>query len=553
MGRPGDPARSAFLGELGGQAKGEDRAVIGRARLEEQLAAHGPAQLPRDIQAETAALVGRPLGAAHEPTEQPQSILLGDAWTAVGQGHAQARRRAVRGDPDRDRRAPAVLHGVVEQRPEDLVELIRIGDREPAGGPVLQAEGDFGRAERLPGLPDPSRQRDHLGSRVDRARLEPRDGQQLPDHPRQALGLFGDDAESLVGPVELELLGVRADARQRCLEAVADAAQEVVLGRVELEELRILGCDLAEQLGVADRHRKLAGEQLQEVLVRPLPGARGRQASHEHAQVFVTDPQDGSQRARFTGHDLVRRHRRRVPEDHGRIDHAKGGLGIEGSVADQEFHAVARRCGLDGGQDPAQLAIASLEVGGQAIVAVGEAGELVVAGHPDRRRQIAGRDSIHGGRDGPQRSSQVRGQEIRDEDREQHGDGQSEEQETGQARVDARPAKRRPDRENEQAERGHRQDRRQDQGEGQARPEAEAAGGLVLAVALGRVQEVARLRIALSRVKIAVGVSHRVVPEPSSTVAGTSRYPTPRTVCRCTGRFGSRSTFWRSRRIVTQT
>ena len=37
------------------------------------------------------------------------------------------------------------------------------------------------------------------------------------------------------------------------------------------------------------------------------------------------------------------------------------------------------------------------------------------------------------------------------------------------------------------------------------------------------------------------------------TLLAISRYPTPRTVCTWTGRLGSTSTFWRRRRIVTQT
>ena len=40
---------------------------------------------------------------------------------------------------------------------------------------------------------------------------------------------------------------------------------------------------------------------------------------------------------------------------------------------------------------------------------------------------------------------------------------------------------------------------------------------------------------------------------PAGISTATSRYPTPRTVSRCTGLLGSSSSFWRSRRIVTQT
>ena len=73
------------------------------------------------------------------------------------------------------------------------------------------------------------------------------------------------------GPVLVELLGVRPDARQRRLEVVAHAAQEVVLGGVELEQLLVLGLDRGEQLGVADGRGHLAREQLEQVLVGAAP------------------------------------------------------------------------------------------------------------------------------------------------------------------------------------------------------------------------------------------------------------------------------------------
>ena len=82
-----------------------------------------------------------------------------------------------------------------------------------------------------------------------------------------------------------ELVGVGADAGQRRLEVVADAAEEVVLGRIELEQLGVLGLDLGEQLGVPDGDRDLAREQLEEVLVGALPAPRRRQVTDEDTRV----------------------------------------------------------------------------------------------------------------------------------------------------------------------------------------------------------------------------------------------------------------------------
>ena len=66
-----------------------------------------------------------------------------------------------------------------------------------------------------------------------RARLDPAHRQQLADHPRQPVGLLGDDPEAPVRRVRRQLLRVAADARERRLEVVRDAAQEVVLRLVE--------------------------------------------------------------------------------------------------------------------------------------------------------------------------------------------------------------------------------------------------------------------------------------------------------------------------------
>ena len=122
--------------------------------------------------------------------------------------------------------------------------------------------------ERLPGPPDARRERNDLAPGVERPGLEPGHGQQLADHPAT-----GDpDCSAMIpsrrsGRSFCDLVGVGADARQRRLEVVTDAAEEVVLRGIELEELGVLGLDRGEQLGVADRDGDLARKEFEEVLV----------------------------------------------------------------------------------------------------------------------------------------------------------------------------------------------------------------------------------------------------------------------------------------------
>ena len=109
---------------------------------------------------------------------------------SVRHGHRDA--AAARSTPTctAHRGATAVLHGVVEQRPEDLVDLVRVGHGEPAAGLVDQLEGDVARPQRLPRPPDARREREDLGHRAQDAGVEPADGQQLADHPREAVALL---------------------------------------------------------------------------------------------------------------------------------------------------------------------------------------------------------------------------------------------------------------------------------------------------------------------------------------------------------------------------
>src|SRR5260370_308502 len=96
--------------------------------------------------------------------------------------------------------------------------LAREADRERGPGAraaIVALEGGAGLAEGLPGAPDMGRQREDLGPRLQRPGLEARHGQELANHPRQPVGLLGDDREAPIRVVGRELVGIGPDARER--------------------------------------------------------------------------------------------------------------------------------------------------------------------------------------------------------------------------------------------------------------------------------------------------------------------------------------------------
>ena len=131
---------------------------------------------------------------------------------------------------------------------------------------------------------------------------------------------------------------------------------------------------------------------------------------------------------------------------------------------------------LDRRKDPAQLPVAALEVRGQAVVALGEPRELVVAGHADRgRRSPADTRStaaaiVRRGR------GQVGHERVGREDRERDHDREREQEETPEVRVG--PLVAAAEDEEQDPEAGEGQDRRRDQGDRQprAKPEPRAFG-----------------------------------------------------------------------------
>ena len=182
---------------------------------------------------------------------------------------------------------------------------------------------------------------------------------------------------------------------KRRLEVVADAAQEVVLDLAQLAQLAVLVLDLGEQLGVADRDADLAGVQVEQGLVGPLPGPCRGQARQEETQPLVAGAKLGADRdARRRG--CAPRARR----CRGRRTAASAAMKPNAARASRaaslghRVDAVARLGRLDRGQDQPELAVAPLGVAGQAVVALGQLGQDVAARRPGsagsgRRRRRA--------------------------------------------------------------------------------------------------------------------------------------------------------------------
>ena len=184
-------------------------------------------------------------------------------------------------------------------------------------------------------------------------------------------------------------------------------------------QLRVLGLHPREQLGVAHRDRDLEREQIEQVLVRPLPAPRRGQVADEtpsaspparsSARIGRDSPGTGILDRRRDAGSTSRTRRRSS-----RTRCARRRRGAAGSCSRPS------RAGrvLDGDEDLAELAVASLEVGRQAVVAVGEAGELVVAG---RRRSGVDRSPAEtrstARRDRAQRRGQVGREGIGDDRR----------------------------------------------------------------------------------------------------------------------------------------
>ncbi len=331
--------------------------------------------------------------------------------------------------------------------------MVGVGDGQPAARVVDELEGhrarpgQGARPERLPGAPDARAEGEDLGHRAEHPGVETAHREELADHPGEALALLGDDRQAPVGgrpargrprPLAFgpasrgllggELVGVRPDSGQRRLQVVGDAAQEVVLLGVELDQPLVLGLHATSRSAsrratarlAANSSRRSWSAGSQRVVAGAWP-TRTPATSPPGAQV-------GPDRLRLAGDALLVLQVVRVAEDDPGVGQSQPLARVAGGVLEQAGRAVARRPGGDRGDRPLDLAVAAGEAGGQVLLALGEAAELVVGEGRQRIGALAGGDPVEARAQRPQRRGDGADQEAahgkpdegRDDERGQH-------------------------------------------------------------------------------------------------------------------------------------
>ena len=195
----------------------------------------------------------------------------------------------------------------------------------------------------------------------------------------------------MLGP---DLLRVGSDARERRLQVVADAAQELVLRLVQLDQPLPLALDLVEQLLVPNRDGDLAGVELEQVLVRCVPAAGRREVADEDPDALVGQGEDGPDRAQLAGDVLLDGHHRRVNELDAGVDHAERRARAPRRLRDESLQPITGRCLADREEDSAQLRVASLQRRREPVVALHEACQLVLARDLHADREVARRGAL---------------------------------------------------------------------------------------------------------------------------------------------------------------
>ena len=124
------------------------------------------------------------------------------------------------------------------------------------------------------------------------------------------------------------------------------------------------------------------GEQLEQVLVGALPGPGRRQVADEHAQPLVADPQVGPDRTRLAGDELLGRDGRRIDQDDLGVDHPERRPGIRGRAPTRNSTPSRGDARSIAARIRPSSRLRRSRSAAEPVVAVGQAGQLVVAGDP---------------------------------------------------------------------------------------------------------------------------------------------------------------------------
>ena len=185
--------------------------------------------------------------------------------------------------------------------------------------------------------------------------------------------------------------------------------------------------------------RDLAREQLEEVLVGPLPPPRGRQPAGKHTKSLAARPQLGAQRSSLTRDHFLERHAGGIHEPDVGVEQAERLPGIRRRPTD-EGRSTSRRA-RPADRPPGGSARAR----GSAARGRRRAGCGSRPGGParrprtcgDRRSEVARGNPVDGSRQGAERLRQVRREEVGEEDGQQHGHDDDEQDDAGERRVTA--------------------------------------------------------------------------------------------------------------------